>query len=168
VKFKTLPPSSSTKERIKGGYKNKATMQEVTIITYVLDDDREDLLLIDLQLKQIPGCHYSLHHSVEEFITAIEQGAHIAIIDYQLNGSVDGVEVGRMVLQKNKLCFLIMLSGSDDKRSVIRAMNAGFSYYIDKNDPLYLRGIGQVVEQQLSLIKMRIGIEEKYKKQLFL
>jgi FixJ family two-component response regulator len=137
-------------------------MKDVTIITYVLDDDREELELLEPFLKKICGCTFSLHDNVEDFLQAIEQGAHIAIIDYKLNGKVDGIEVGRKVLEKNSLCYMIMYSGNDDNKIVRRAMNSGFRFFVDKNDPEAFPQIASEVTKQLDAIRSRIAVFQKW------
>jgi FixJ family two-component response regulator len=138
----------------------------IKIITYVLDDDLEELELLEPFLNRVCDCDFQLYTDVNDFIHAIEQGCHIAIIDFYLNTKVDGIEVGRMVLEKNPLCYLILFSGYDDKKTLIKAMNTGFKYFVDKNHPNAYQQVADVVAVQIPGIKMRIEIFNKYFKHI--
>lgn len=141
-------------------------MSTIRIVTYVLDDDWEELKQLQVFLNNLRGCNVQLFRTIDTFVAAIEQGCHIAIIDYQLGAGIDGIDVGRMVLDRNPLCFLVMLSSREDKQTLVRAINTGFRYYVDKRDPGYRTQVAAVVERQMEQIQMRCAIYEKYKNRL--
>ena len=145
----------------------------IKIITYVLDDDIEELELLKPYLEKVCDCDFQMYTDVSEFICAIQEGCHIAIIDFNLCAKVDGIEVGRMVLDKNPLCFLILFSGMDDKNTIIHAMNTGFRYCVDKNCKDAYQKVADVVAVQRGEIKNRIEaydnlvkLNRKYQKYL--
>jgi DNA-binding NtrC family response regulator len=145
----------------------------IRIITYVLDDDIEELELLKPYLEKVCACDFQMYTDVSEFICAIQEGCHIAIVDFNLNAKIDGIEVGRMVLEKNPLCFLILFSGMDDKRTIINAMNTGFRYCVDKNSTTAYQQVADVVDEQREGIKNRmetydnlLKLNRKYQKYL--
>lgn len=138
----------------------------IHIITYVLDDDKDELELLKPRLEKVCDCNFQMYTDVKEFIQAIEQGCHIAIIDFRLNAGIDGIDVGRMVLQKNPLCYLILFTGEDSRQTLIRAMNTGFRYCVDKNAIDAYEQVANVVGIQIPGIKMRVEIFQKHFKNI--
>lgn len=148
-------------------------MEEIKIITYVLDDDKDDLQLLEPYLVKVCGCNLQLYTDVEEFIQAIEKGCHIAIIDHMISSRIDGIEVGKRVLQKNPIAFLILYSGSSNSKVWQRATNNGFRGLIDKSDKDCFEQIANMVFKEMAGIKDRINewntlnkFNNKYKKYL--
>lgn len=139
---------------------------QIKIITYVLDDDIEEVELLRPHLEKVCEPDLQMYTSVADFLAAIEEGCHIVIIDFRLNAIIDGIEVGKRVLEKNPLCFLIFYSGTESKQTLIRACNTGFDFIVDKNDVDACEQIANAVSSQLDLIRMRIRIFNKYYKQL--
>jgi DNA-binding NtrC family response regulator len=136
----------------------------IKIITYVLDDDYDELLLLKPHLEKVCGCDLLLFTDAEMFIAAIERGTHIGIIDHQLNARIDGIEVGRKVLQQNPLLFLILFSGSPNPKVWQNATNSGFRGLVDKNDQDSYEQVAHMVERQMPLIKARIEEYESLEK----
>lgn len=136
------------------------------IVTYVLDDDLDELEILKFHLEEVCGVHLEFFTDITDFINGIQHGMHIGIIDHRLNASVDGIEVGRMVLQKNPTMFLILYSGSNDKKVWQRATNSGFSGLIDKNDPHSILQIADMVAEQKEIIREKKmywhGLYQKY------
>lgn len=125
------------------------------IITYVLDDDIEELELLQPYLEKACGVDFLMFTDIDEFISAVAEGVHIAIIDHRLNAGIDGIDVGRKVLDKNPLIFLILYSGSSEKKVWQRATNAGFRGLIDKGDPDCYEQIEQMIVSQKGAIERR-------------
>jgi DNA-binding NtrC family response regulator len=128
----------------------------IKIITYVLDDDIEELELLEPHLREVCGCHLELFTNQDEFIAAIQKGFHICIIDHQLNANIDGVEVGRKVLEKNKMLFLILYSGSPSPKVWQAATNSGFRRLVDKNDRNHLKQLATIVKDAMPLIRAEV------------
>jgi DNA-binding NtrC family response regulator len=131
-------------------------MDNIKIITYVLDDDRQELELLEPFLQRVCGCDLELYTDPEEFIHAIEQGVHIAIIDHRLSAKTDGIEVGKKVLNKNPLAFLILYSGTNNAKVWQQATNAGFQRLIDKNDPDCYVQVAELVSKAMPIIRFQI------------
>ena len=147
--------------------------QQVKIITYVLDDDFDDLALLKEPLEKVCGCDLELYTDAAKFIEAIELGGHICIIDHQLTASADGIEIGKKVLEKNEDAFLILFSGSAREEVWQRAMNAGFQRGVNKNAHDAFEQIAVMVEKQLPVIRRKISNQvfaqsmyKKYEKHL--
>lgn len=138
----------------------------IRIITYVLDDDVDELELLQPYLEKIYDCNFQMYTDIKEFIHAIEDGCHIAIIDFQINAGIDGIDVGGMVLQKNPLCYLILYTGNESRQTIVRAMNTGFRYCVNKNAADAKEQVANVVGMQIPGIKMRIEIFQKHFKHL--
>lgn len=143
----------------------------LSIITYVLDDDKEDIEILRPFLERVcKRCELMLFTDVEAFVDAIEEGAHIGIIDHRLNAGIDGIEVGKRVKKKNRFAQLILFSGSSDKRVWQRATNSGFCGLVDKGDPDCYEQIAVMVERMIPDLRSRIEewslltrMNEKYK-----
>jgi FixJ family two-component response regulator len=152
---------------------NSTDISTIKIITYVLDDDIDELLLLKEPLQKVCGCDLEMFTDPGDFINAIDQGVHIAIIDFKLSAGVDGIEIGRQVLQKNKLAFLILFSGLNDSRVWQRATNVGFRGLVYKNDFDCYKQVSEMVSAQLDGIRKRIQeyemlctLNSKYEKHL--
>lgn len=135
---------------------------KVKIITYVLDDDKEELELLRLQLEKVCGCDLQTYSDHKEFLAAIEQGVHVAIIDYVLNAPTDGIDIGAKVLSKNPLCYLVLFTGSQDWKVYQRAMNTGFKCSVYKNAIDSYERVANAVQKQLTGIVERIDIFNKW------
>jgi FixJ family two-component response regulator len=131
-------------------------MNQLTIITYVLDDDIDELELLKPHLEKVCGCDLKLFTDEREFISAIETGVHICIIDHQLSARIDGIDVGRKVLQKNNLLFLILYSGSASPKVWQEATNAGFRRLVDKNDRDCQQQVADMVREAMPVIRAEI------------
>jgi CheY-like chemotaxis protein len=148
-------------------------MNQLTIITYVLDDDEDELMLLQPLLEKVCGCDLELYTKPEDFIHALATGVHIAIIDHQLNAVIDGIEVGRKALEKNPFIFPILFSGSAVPKVWQRATNSGFRRLIDKNEPDAYEQLATMVAEELPRIRQSIDaffhletLNNKYKKYL--
>lgn len=133
-------------------------MSNIRIITYALDDDKDELYLLNFYLRSICGDDLHLYSDIEEFLKEIEHGAHICIIDHKLNAGIDGIEVGQRVLKKNPLAFLILYSGNACPKVWQTATNVGFSRLVDKNDPGCFDQIARMVEAQVPAIQERMDL----------
>lgn len=141
-------------------YENKKRAKMISIITYVLDDDQDELELLRPYLVEVCGCDLQLFTNINEFIGAIEQGVHIAIVDHQLSAGIDGIEVGIKALEKNPLLFLILFSGSASPKVWQRATNSGFRRLVDKNERNAYTIIAEMVRQEMPAIRQRINAWE--------
>lgn len=134
------------------------------IITYVLDDDIEELELLRPHLEKACGVELKMFTDIEKFVRAIDEGIHIAIIDHKLNAGTDGIEVGKRVLRKNRLVWLILFSGSGDKMVWQKAMNAGFRGGIDKNDEDSFSQLERMITGYKKEIEGRVSFYEAFTK----
>jgi FixJ family two-component response regulator len=145
----------------------------LSIITYVLDNDYEELLLLKPYLERACGADFEMYTDIEKFTDAIQLGVHIGIIDHHLNAPINGIEVGKKVLQNNPLTFLILYSGSGDKKVWQQATNAGFRGLVDKNDRDAFEQIEAMITRQKPALERSIkehaalkNLNEKYQKYL--
>lgn len=131
-------------------------METLKIITYVLDDDYEELLLLQEPLQKVCGCDLQLFTEVDEFINAIDRGVHICIIDHRLSAGVDGIEVGEMVLKKNKFARMILFTGSGSEDIWKKALNVGFKGGVDKNSIDCYQEVADMVANWLPAIRLSV------------
>lgn len=143
------------------------------IITYVLDDDREELEILQEYLSEVCGCNLEMYTDVGKFIDAIAKSVHIAIIDHQLGAGFDGITVGEMALEKNPFLFLILFSGSPSPKVWQRAANSGFRRLVDKNEPGSYQLVADLVRKEIPAIERRVNawenlqtLNDKYKQYL--
>jgi response regulator RpfG family c-di-GMP phosphodiesterase len=143
-----------------------AAEDHVRVLVYLLDDDPDEILLLREGLDRVCGNDLRAYTDIDGFLKAIEEGVHLAIIDHNLSAGIDGIEVGRRVLQTNEHCALMLASGTQDPRVLREATNSGFSWLLDKNDRSYYEQVAAIVEALLPKLRRRSHILSRYKSYL--
>ncbi|HYH15591.1 MAG TPA: response regulator [Flavisolibacter sp.] len=127
----------------------------INIATFVLDDNEMVLKLIDQAFKRVGILNYKTFQDEIEFLTAIHDDVHIAVIDYSLKGEVNGLQVAVKLLEENPRCYVIIMSNQDDNKVIIEFMNAGAWKYVQKEGNYILEVVG-FVQKAATLIKKDI------------
>lgn len=113
------------------------------VMIHVLDDQEMVLRLIERAFLNEGIKEYQLFSSEAEFIDAANDDVHIAVIDYMLTGEHTGLDVCKLLLDKNPRCHVIIMSGNADADVIIDFMNSGAWKYVKKWERNYT---GLVVE----------------------
>lgn len=140
-------------------------MPNINIITYCLDDDREELEIIESYLTEVCGANIELHTDAQAFVSAIEDGNHIGIVDHQM-GKVNGIDIGRLVISKKPFCFLILFTGNESFAVAKEALNNGFGAIVGKNEINAYQQLAEIVKKRQSYIQMMAEFRNKYENRL--
>jgi DNA-binding NtrC family response regulator len=94
----------------------------------VLDDDKDDLFLICRTLTNARITEVKSFTSVTPFLRAIEINAmrncaDTIIIDFNLNGAQNGIDIIRQIQQKSWYTYFIMLSGDNSFETIYEFNN---------------------------------------------
>jgi PAS domain S-box-containing protein len=109
-------------------------MNEGLIRVLLVEDDPEDYLLTSDVLGDIKGMQFDVDwaKTYEAAIAALEQQRHdIGLVDYQL-GKHTGLEVLQGAKKLGCRIPLVMLTGQDDRKIDVKAMEAGAADYLIK------------------------------------
>lgn len=110
----------------------------VEFLTYICDDDRAQLKVIELFLKGKNYVSTRFFDNGARLLAAVNSHTAIAVIDYHLK-QTNGIEVAKKIKAKNPNCHIIILSGEDQDITLpIKAMRLGLFDYISKNEEDYL------------------------------
>lgn len=100
---------------------------------FAIDDEKGITDLLDAIFKMNSIENYRLFNDPEELLANLNDDVHICIVDYILNKDMNGLDLIKKIVQRNKHCWFIMLSGQGDKRVIIEYMNSVYgSRYIEK------------------------------------
>lgn len=105
---------------------------------FAIDDDESIIEVIDIIFKMNGIQNYRLFSDPYELLENLNENVHIVIVDYKLNG-MNGLELIKEIVKRNRHCWFIMLSGQSDKRVIIEYMNSVFgSRYVEKSGSIPL------------------------------
>jgi FixJ family two-component response regulator len=128
---------------------------KVRILSYVLEDDRDTLEAIDHVLKSNGIVDYGLYTSPDEMMQNIQSDIVICVLDYYLNGVLNGLDLLKEIKRRNSNSYVIVMSGQNDCKVVIDLLNAGANKYIDKNNRHYLNQLVEFMQEGLTEAKKR-------------
>lgn len=101
----------------------------INILTHILDDDEDFCLIIDSILKNYSEIEYKMYSTLNEFIIAVKEDKNISVIDYNLKEKINGLELSKIILEKNPSSYVIMMSSQSDINVVTEFYdNSGFRY----------------------------------------
>jgi FixJ family two-component response regulator len=124
---------------------------EVSILSYVVDDDTEVLRIIEQLLNATDGIkRFKTFSEPQEFLKQLGSDIVVCAIDYFLQTGLTGLDVLRAVKKKNKGSFVIMISGADNPAILIKLINSGVDRYVNKNNKDYLRELVEYMIEGLS------------------
>lgn len=113
----------------------------------VLDDNIDDLELIGQHFKKNGIVDFKLFESDKEFLKEINEEVVVVIIDHQIGSLKTGLTVMKDVIEKNPVCYPIVVSGNDNPRIIMEYLNSDAFRYVLKNDFNYLDTIVVFVNQ---------------------
>jgi len=134
----------------------------ITYCIYVVDDDQVTREGIALRLKK----NYSVRtfSTAESAVEAVKKfPPDLLLLDIRLPG-MDGIEALEAVKAINPDTVVIMITASEDVRTVVSAMKTGAYDYVLK--PLQMDGLMISVQNALESIRMRKEIQVLYERYL--
>lgn len=141
----------------------KKYTQQLNILTYVLEDDEDIIYLLDRLFKANDFVDYSFFKHTDEFMQNLNERVHICVIDYYLQGPLNGLDVMKIVLTQNPWCEVIMISGQDNLKVVIDFVNNGGFRYVNKNDSDYMRHLVDYIQQSTTRKKKQLDMHQEFK-----
>lgn len=142
---------------------DKVYSQQLNILTYVLEDDGDIIYLLDRLFKANNFVDYSFFKDTTEFMQSLNERVRICVIDYYLQGPLNGIDVMKLVLTQNPWCKVIMISGQDSHKVVADFVNNDGFRYVNKNSPDYMKELMDYMQYAISLIKKQIDMHEELK-----
>ncbi len=106
----------------------------ISIFTHILDDNLDFTLILKDLFKQHPDIEYKIFNKIDEFLKAIQEEKNISIIDYNLKDKYNGIDLMKIVLEKNPNSYVIMMSSQDSLEVVVDFYEAGGFRYLNKNN----------------------------------
>ncbi len=113
--------------------------EPINVEIFVIDDDKSTTDVIAVIFDQNGITNYRLFNRSEDLLAALTDDVHICIVDYKLKNDINGLDLIKKIVKKNRHCWFIMLSGQEDKSVIIDYMNSVYgSRYIEKAGTLPL------------------------------
>jgi DNA-binding NtrC family response regulator len=141
----------------------KVYQQQLNILTYVLEDDEDIIYLLDHLFKANNFVDYVFYKETNQFITNLNERVHICVIDYYLQGALNGIDVMKIVLARNPWCKVIMISGQDNPKVIADFVNNDGFRYVNKQSPDYMKHLVDYMQHAIALIKKQIDMHEEFK-----
>lgn len=129
-----------------------ATKPRLNILIYVLDDNESTLDLIRQCLDHEHFSGYRLFTDANEFLENLNDDVHLAILDYWLDGDMNGLQICKLLLEKNPQCFTIVLSAQHSMRVVIDFMNTSADRYVMKQEGDWMRQLMDFVKEGIKIV----------------
>jgi DNA-binding NarL/FixJ family response regulator len=82
-----------------------------SILIFILDDDRTMAETISILLEENGFSNHEKFTNPDHLIKALRDEVRICIVDYRLNGPMNGLDVIEEIRKTNPQCYFIMLSG---------------------------------------------------------
>lgn len=137
--------------------------QQLNILTYVLEDDEDIIVLLDHLFKLNGFVDYLFFKESGHFVKAMNERVHICVIDYYLPGPLNGIDVMKVVLSQNPWCKVIMISGQDNPNVIEEFVNNDGFRYVSKRSANYEANLVSYIQQAIALIKKQIEMHEEFK-----
>jgi len=131
---------------------------QLNILTYVLEDDEDIILLLDQLFKMNGFVDYVFFKNSKDFVRDLNERVHICVIDYHLNGPMTGIDVMKVVLSKYPWCKVIMISGQDDPKVITQFVNNDGFRYVSKNAEDYSKQLVDYMQQAIEIVKIQISV----------
>jgi PAS domain S-box-containing protein len=116
---------------------------------FIVDDDDDMVLLIRVRLKKLGVVVFTAHDrsSALETLDTIGPGSILLLLDHMLPDGT-GLEVMTEILQRRPEVATVVMSSSDDAKSVVGYMKAGARDYLIKGEG-FVDMLGPVVQKTL-------------------
>ena len=106
---------------------------EIKIEIFVIDDDEDMIAALKVILNHAQIENVSFFSDPEKLLAALNSDVHICIIDYFLNGGINGLNLINKIVKTNPYCWFIMSSGQNQLGVIIEFMNHTYgSRYVEK------------------------------------
>jgi DNA-binding NtrC family response regulator len=141
----------------------KVYQQQLNILTYVLEDDEDIIVLLDELFKINGFVDYIFFKESSHFVSNLNERVHICVIDYYLPGPLNGIDVMKVVLSQNPWCKVIMISGQDNPKVIEEFVNNDGFRYVSKRSQDYETNLVTYIQQAIAFIKKQIEMHEEFK-----
>lgn len=141
----------------------KVYQQQLNTLIYVLEDDKDIIVLLDHLFKLNGFVDYVFFYDTDKFVSSLNEHVHISLIDYKLDGPMDGIEVMNVVRSRNPWCKVIMISGQQDPKIITEFFHKGGFRYAYKGSPEYNKDLVNYMQEAIGLIKNQIDVQEEFK-----
>jgi DNA-binding NtrC family response regulator len=101
---------------------------------FIVEDDRFYGEIIKNELEQNNYTQVELHTSGDECINNLYKMPDIILLDYHLEGSLNGIEVLKKIKAFNPDAQVIMLSGQEELNVAVNSLKYGAFDYVVKKD----------------------------------
>jgi len=120
----------------------------------VLDDNENDLFFLGRTLKTCGIVNAKSFTNTDKFLSSAGSEIEAYIIDFNLNGPIDGLEVIREIKQKIRYGYFIMLSGDESFETVYEFQNLVYNgEYILKGRPDTEARLKKCLEERYSYLE---------------
>ena len=137
----------------------KKYLQPLNIMTYVLDDDKDMLEILEQIFKENGFDQCNFFTEGKDFIEKLNENVHVCIVDHNLNNGVSGLEVARKARELNDECYIVAMTGTHDPKVIIKYINeCGVRYWVDKDKPRYMDELAVYVKKIIPAIKSRFEL----------
>lgn len=134
----------------------KLYQQQLNILTYVLEDDEDIILLLDHLFKLNGFVDYVFFKDSNKFVSSLNERVHICVIDYYLKGPLNGIDVMKVVLSRNPWCKVIMISGQNNHKVVAEFVNNNGFRYVWKGGGDYNNELVGYMQQAIEIVKSQM------------
>lgn len=134
------------------------TSAQMNILTYVLEDDEDIILLLDQLFKMNGFVDYVFFNNSKDFVRDLNERVHICVIDYYLGGPMTGIEVMKVVLSQYPWCKVIMISGQDNPEVISDFVNNDGFRYVSKRAVDYTNKLVEYMQQAIAIVKNQIDV----------
>lgn len=124
-----------------------------TVEIYVVDDDPDELERIRELFEDTKDEKFHFVEDVNDFLEKQENRVDVAVIDHYFNSMPRGMEIMLKIMEANPAAWVIILSGSQEKKMVERYLNADAFRFVDKNDSDYRGLLSKYVHQAINRAK---------------
>lgn len=113
------------------------TKSKLDVLLFALEDDEADLIRLRRILEESIVAEFQMFDNKHKFLEKFHKHVHIAIIDHSLDDDTTGLEIMQRVLEINRLCYVIIVSGNRNPNLVIEYFHEGARKYVFKDDPKF-------------------------------
>jgi DNA-binding NtrC family response regulator len=108
-------------------------MEKQTLNLFIVDDNKSMVTVLKQYLQQKFGSNIiiSTFYDGESCLEQVDSNTHMVILDHFLNGK-NGLEVLKLIKEKNPLTEVIMLTSNEDIALAIESFRAGAKDYVVK------------------------------------
>lgn len=126
----------------------------IKILTYLLDDDKDFIDLIDAHFKVRNVKDYLLFTDATKFLNEVTSDVSVCVFDYNLEG-IKGSEIIKQVKKTNPNCFFIIISGYMNEHEMKKSVNAGANRIATKDEPEFLDRLIEYIEEGIEAVRER-------------